>query len=130
MRVRREICAEVPPFALHSACTGKATIFIATSCKKFRKGLKTQRSKTAPDCVSMVVSVYSKVISIFEDPNEVLLIGSKEPWCPVIANCEFGPLETSTLLRRLIVWNILDFADLQHYRKKLSIKNSVILILR
>lgn len=74
-----EICAEVPPFPLHSACTGKATVFIATSCKKFRKVLKTQRSKTAPDCVSTVVSGYSKVISIFEDPNEVLPIGSKEP---------------------------------------------------
>lgn len=74
--LRREICAEVSPSpcylgTLHSACTSRATIFIATSCKKFRKSLKTQRSKTALGCVSMI-SGYSRAVSIFEEPNEVV----------------------------------------------------------
>lgn len=35
---------------LHFACTSKATIFIAISCKKFRKGLKTKESNRPGLC--------------------------------------------------------------------------------
>jgi hypothetical protein len=77
---------------LHSAHTGRANIFLATSFwqeSRVQKRVKNPKEVRQLSIVSSVVSGYSRVTSIFKEPNEVFPVDSGSvPWCRVKANCK------------------------------------------
>lgn len=89
------------PFAL---CLHKQnSCFHCNLLQEIQKGGKTQKNKTTLGCVSMAASGYSRVTSIFEEPKEVFSIGSSQYPGAQSEPIVNWSLETSILLRKLIM---------------------------